>query len=186
MMRPTPLNRQRLNVRPKAMTVCIARMWRHPRKVMPIIAVSDSSLSIFGGSFSADSAVFKAKDIREDWYVMFSGPTSPMVPIIEGVKAAVKKINQVDAIRQIALAANKAYRAERKTIIETDILSDHEIEKYSDYVALKHSKPDLFATITKSISDEEGKWGLLLFGFIKNVPHLLEVREGGKIRYCDM
>ena len=80
----------------------------------------------------------------------------------------------------------RAYREERKKIIEDEVLPDYDVPTYAEYIALKANDPTLFDAIGTKISEAEEGWNLLFCGFDnKRAPHLFVISGNGKIQYCD-
>jgi len=166
-------------------TVCIAGInWSQSRPL--IIASCDRKISFYGGYFSAEGVAMKITGLNKNWSLMFSGPVSPMVPLVEAIKEEMQYEQRPSSVREFARQSSYIYKSERKALIENEVLSDYDIENYAEYVALKKSEPELYAAVTEKIKDEEENWNLLFAGFdIKQKPHIFVIKERGRIQYCD-
>jgi len=184
-MYPEPRQRlfprqKRLSVRRKAVTICAACI-----NTGDIITVEDTKLTFFGGAISAEGVASKSRQIHKDWRVLIAGDVSPLTPLLDAVKEAVKNPKQT-GLRHFARACAQAYRVERERIIEDDILPDYDLSTYAEYLALKGSDPRLFEAIGSNIKEAEEKWQLLFCGFTEDrKPHLFVISGRGKIEYCD-
>jgi hypothetical protein len=165
------------------LTLCAAGInYGHNR----IVVVCDRKLSFWGGSFSADGMAFKVTDLCPQWYVMFSGPNSPLVPLINAVVSGAKKV-RTNTLRSIASACARAYRVERKAIIENEVLAKYDVGSYDEFLALKISERELYDSLATEIKEAEEGWNLLFCGFDRDgKPHIFVITEYGKIQYCDL
>lgn len=128
----------------------------------------------------------KMASINRNWSLMFSGDASSMVPVVESVREDVRKL-RLSNLRSFALACSRSYRRARQPVIETEILSEFDIETYADYCKLKKSDPDGYLSIREEITKMEEGWSLLFHGFDRyRCPHIFVIAERGKIQYCDM
>jgi hypothetical protein len=117
---------------------------------------------------------------------MFVGENSSLVALIDAVKERVENVKE-NTLRSFALLCSKAYRLERRTIVETKILAKYDIDSYADYLGLKNSDRTFFDAIAKEIEKTEENWHLLFCGFDKkNSPHIFVISEFGRIQYCDI
>jgi hypothetical protein len=130
---------------------------------------------------------FKLRTVsHDDWLVMFSGENSALVPLLEAIAEAGKKLKN-NTLRNASRLWSKAYRLERKHIIETEVLARHDVQSYGEYLALKTSDANFFEVLSKEIEKVEEGWNLLFCGFDGHrAPHLFIVAECGKIQYCDI
>src|SRR5215469_10740507 len=126
---------QRLPKR-KAVTVCIAGI-NHSNPQPYIIAACDRKLSLYGGWLSTEGAV-KISGINKDWSVMFSGPISSMTALIDAIKEKTERLRATE-YRPFARLCREVYMAERKPLIESEVLADYDIDTYAEYVALRKS-----------------------------------------------
>ena len=85
------------------MTLCAAGINRDQNR---IVAICDRKVSFWGGSFAGDGMAFKLRTLSQQWYVMFAGPNSPLVPLLDAVTEAVAKIKQ-NTLRNIAHVASR-------------------------------------------------------------------------------
>jgi hypothetical protein len=176
-------SQKRLPVGRKAVTVCIAGINQLYKSPKSIIAVSDRKLS--WKDMSIDTG-WKVQTIHRKWRVMFAGPLSPMVALLDAIKTAAANAEK-NSLRPFARLCSRAYRQEREHIIETEILTEYDLESYSEYRALKVTDRDLFEVIAEQIRKQEEGWNLLFLGFDDvDRPHLFVITEYGKIQYCDM
>jgi hypothetical protein len=151
-----------------------------------IIAVCDRKISFWGGAVSGEGMAWKIRSVHGEWKVMFAGDTSPLVALIDAIRDAVKQSTR-STLRGFAQACSRAYRAERKNIIETAILSEYDIDTYAEYLGLKIPDRLLFDAITEKIKQLEKDWSLLFFGFDNHkAAHLFVITEHGRIQYCDI
>lgn len=165
------------------MTVCIAGINQPYNSTKSIMAVSDRKLS--WKDMSTDTG-WKMHTIHRQWRVMFAGPLSPMVALIDAVKTAAANAEK-NSLRPFARLCSRAYRQEREHIIETEILAEYDLDLYSEYRALKATDRDLFEVIAEQIRKQEEGWNLLFLGFDEvERPHIFVVTEYGKIQYCDI
>jgi hypothetical protein len=178
-----PTQLKRLPREKRTLTLCAAGINQFNNR---IIVVCDRKLSFWGGLFSGDGMAFKVADLCPQWYVMFSGPNSPVVPLLHSVVAAAKKL-RTNTLRSMAGTCARAYRAERKAIIENEVLAKYDVETYAEYSALKASDRDFYDSLTTEIKKAEEDWNLLFCGFDRNrKPHIFVIAEYGKIQYCDI
>jgi 20S proteasome alpha/beta subunit len=165
-------------------TICAAAINQTSESPHCIIAVCDRKLSV--GQISAEGIAWKVQTIHPKWKVMGAGPTSPLVALTDAVKVAVASA-KYENLRSFARLCSRAYREERQHIIETDILSEHDVNSYSEYQTLKSQDRTFFDALTAEIKKAEQEWNLLFLGFDKvDRPHLFVITEYGKIQYCDM
>ncbi|MFI5095396.1 MAG: hypothetical protein ACHQIK_18330 [Candidatus Acidiferrales bacterium] len=165
------------------MTICAAGINQPYDSTKAIIAVSDRKFS--WGVMSVDAG-WKVQTIHPKWRVMFAGPLSPLVALIDAVKSSAANADR-NSLRSFARLCSRAYREEREHIIETEILAEHDIDSYAEYQALRKS-PDreLFDALTEKIKKQEEEWNLLFIGFDDaGRPHIFVITEYGKIQYCD-
>lgn len=164
------------------MTLCAAGINQPYNSTKSIMAVSDRKFS--WKDMSSDTG-WKMQTIHRKWRVMFAGPLSPMVALIDAVKVAAANAKD-NSLRSFARLCSRAYREERQHIIETEILAEYDIESYSAYQALKATDRDLFEVIAEQIRKQEEGWNLLFLGFDDvDRPHIFVITEYGKIQYCD-
>jgi len=117
---------------------------------------------------------------------MFAGEVSPLVALVDAVTDAAANAKE-NRLRSFARLCSRAYQAERKNIIETEILANYDINAYSEYLALKGSDRPFFDAIKQEIEKAERNWHLLFLGFDSlGKPHLFVITEYGKIQYCDI
>jgi hypothetical protein len=166
-------------------TVCIAGInWSQTRPL--IIAACDRKISFYGGEFSAEGVAMKIAGINRNWSLMFSGPVSPMVPLIEAIKAKFGRGKAPTGVAIFARQCSEVYRAERRSIIENEVLTDYDIETYDEYLEQKKKEPELYTSLTERIKTEEESWSLLFTGFDSKMrPHIFVIKERGRIQYCD-
>jgi hypothetical protein len=130
-------------------------------------------------------AGWKMQTIHPKWRVMFAGPLSPLVALIDAVKTAAANADK-NSLRPFARLCSRAYREERERIIETEILAEHDLNSYSEYRALRTTDRDWFESITEQIRKQEESWNLLFLGFDDvRRPHIFVITEYGKIQFCD-
>jgi 20S proteasome alpha/beta subunit len=164
-------------------TICAAGINQAAGSPTSIITVCDRKLS--WGPISAEGMAWKIQTVHRKWRVMFAGPISHMVPLVDAVKFAAANAPE-NRLRSFARLCSRAYRAERRNIIETEILGQYDIESYAAYLALKESDRDFFDLLTEEIKKVEEGWSLLFLGFDESDrPHLFVISEFGKIQYCD-
>ncbi len=150
-----------------------------------IIIVSDTKLTFFGGSISAEGIADKQRMVNDDWEVLFAGDVSTLTPMLEAIVETGKKVGRM-SLRQFARLCAKTYREERERIIEDEILPEYDIATYNEYLSLKLSDPKLFEAIASKIEEAQEKWQLLFCGFDRlKHPHLFVISGRGKIEYCD-
>lgn len=165
------------------MTICAAGINQSANSPHSIIVVCDRKFS--WGPISADAIGWKIQTIHRKWRVMFAGPISPLVALMDAVKTAAVNAPG-DSLRPFAKLCSRAYRVERRNIIETEILAEYDLDSYAEYQALKSTDRELFDAITKEIKKAEENWNLLFLGFDEaDRPHLFVITEYGKIQYCD-
>jgi len=88
--------------------------------------------------------------------------------------------------REFSRLCAKAFREERKKILETEVLSDYDIDSYKEYLAMKLSDRKFYDAISEKIGEAENEWSLLFAGFDDlDEPHIFVVTGKGKIQYCD-
>lgn len=110
---------------------------------------------------------------------------SPLVALIDAIKSVAASA-QYENLRQFARLCSRAYREERKHIIETEILAEHDIDSYAEYRSLKTNDRPFFDALGTKIKEAEAEWNLLFLGFDQvDKPHLFIITEYGKIQYCD-
>lgn len=167
------------------MTLCAAGL-NYEGKKKRIVVIADRKISFFGGQFSGDIKATKVETVHENWSVMFAGQHSLLVPMLHAVQS-VRLTRSNNTLRVFARLCSRLYREERRTIIETEVLSKYDVENYAEYLKLKSTEADLYAAITKEIESLEENWHLLFFGFDKdNEPHIFVITEYGKIQFCDI
>lgn len=167
------------------MTICAAGLNRPgPDRPWSIITVCDRKLSV--GHTSVEGMAWKIKTIHPMWRVMFAGEVSPLVALVDAVTDAAANAKE-NRLRSFARLCSSAYQAERKNIIETEILANYDISSYSEYLTLKSSDRPLFDALKQEIEKAERNWHLLFLGFDSvGIPHLFVITEYGKIQYCDI
>jgi 20S proteasome alpha/beta subunit len=166
------------------MTLCAAGISNHNSKKR-IVVICDRKLSFFGGSFAGDGMALKVVAIHQTWSVMFAGDTSSLVALVDALQSTVWKTTK-NTIRDFARLCSKVYREERKKIIETNILSEYDIDTYQEYLDLRKTDSSLFEALTETISKTEEGWNLLFFGYDQDgEPHVFVISEYGKITFCD-
>lgn|ERR1039458_276641 len=170
----------------KPVTMCAAGINHFPKSPTYIMAVSDRKFS--WGHMSTDVG-WKMQTIHRKWRVMFAGPLSPMVALIDAVRTAAANAEN-NSLRPFARLCSRAYREEREHIIETEVLAEHDLHSYAEYQNLKTSEKttdrQLFDLIAGKIKRQEEEWNLLFMGFdAVDRPHLFVITEYGKIQYCD-
>jgi hypothetical protein len=134
---------------------------------------------------TAEGIVWKLQTVHRKWRVMFSGDNSSMVALVDAVKTDAASANG-DNVRSFARICSKAYREERERILESEVLAEHDVNSYDEYLKLKESDRDFFEALTGNIRKVEEKWNLLFFGFDKSDrPHIFVIAEFGKIQWCD-
>jgi hypothetical protein len=117
----------------KSVTVCIAGLnYSNPQPF--IIAACDRKVSFFGGWTSAEGVAMKLRGLNKDWAVMFAGPVSPMVALIDAIRERVEKLKPT-TFRPFARICREVYREERKSLIESEVLVDYDIDNYAEYEA---------------------------------------------------
>ncbi len=176
---------KRLSVGRRAVTVCIAGVNQHPESPVSIFTVSDRKVS-WGDMFSAEGMAWKLRTIHAKWRVMFAGPNSSAVALVDAIKTSAANAKE-NRLRSFAKVCSRAYREERQRIIESDILTDYDIESYAEYRVLKLSDRQFFDELTKEIKRVEAEWKLLFLGFDESdQPHIFTITECGKVTYCDI
>lgn|SRR5208282_1228498 len=166
----------------KVVTICVAGISQPYKAAKSIFAVSDTKFS--WGVMSVDSG-WKMHTIHRKWRVLFAGPVSPLVALVDAVKTAAANAKH-NSLRPFARLCSRAYREEREHIIETDILAEHDLHSYAEYVALKDSDREFFEKVTEKIKKHEEEWNLLFLGFDDaNRPHVFIITEYGKIQFCE-
>jgi hypothetical protein len=151
-----------------------------------IVVVCDQKVSFFGGSFAADNVALKVTECSKGWSVMFAGENSALVPLVDAVRADGQSASPA-TLREFARLCSRAYRAERKNIIETEVLAKYDISDYAEYMSTRNSDSKLFEAITREIERVEETWNLLFFGFdASGLPHIFVITEYGKIQFCDI
>ena len=172
------------------MTVCAAgiNQLRRPGRVSEksIMVVTDTKFS--WGDMSTEAG-WKMQTIHPRWRVLFAGPLSPLDALMDAVRTEVANVRNI-SLRPFARLCSRAYRTERKNIIETEILAEHDLDTYTEYQALKNSAIEsdrvLFGLLGDKIKNEEQNWNLLFVGFDDTGrPHIFVITEFGKIQYCD-
>src|SRR5438477_5880258 len=170
--------------RRKPVTLCAAGISRRDLG-SSIFVVSDTKLSFWNGAFSGDRMATKVTSINDSWLAMIGGDVSAMVPFLSAIEDVAQK-DKKNTLRNFARLCSRAYRDERKKIIETEILSQYDIGSYEEYRNLKHSEANLFDAITKEIKAADETWFLLFCGFDdERQPHIFIISENGKIQFCD-
>lgn len=166
------------------MTVCIAGIsYSNPQPF--ILAACDRKLSFFGGWISAEGIATKLSGLNKDWTVMFAGPTSPMVALIDGIRERVEKLRPTN-FRPFARICRDVYRAERKLLIESEVLGNYDIDNYAEYAAMRKTDPSFHSEVSKKITEVEQEWNLLFAGFDRRRrPHLFTITENGAIGFYD-
>jgi 20S proteasome alpha/beta subunit len=164
-------------------TICAAGINQVNPSKPCIIVVCDRKISL--GAISAEGIAWKIQTIHPKWRAMYAGPVSPLVALLDAVKSATASA-KYENLRQFARLCSRAYREERKRIIETEILAEYDIESYSEYLGLKTSDRAFFDSLTSKIKEAESEWNLLFLGFDNvDIPHIFVITEYGKIQYCD-
>lgn len=164
------------------MTICAAALCTPYGGEKAILAVADQR---FSWGITSTDAGWKMQTVHRRWFVMFSGPLSPMTAMIDALKTAVAG-NRETPLRKFGRQCSRAYREERKQIIETDILAEYDLDSYAEYLTLKIKDRLLYDSITERIKKEEADWNLLFVGFDDiGRPHLFVITEYGKIQWCD-
>lgn len=184
-MNPKP-QRERLS-RGKAVTICAAAIQqKNYASTATINIVFDQQLTLGGGVLSSDNSVWKMRKINNKWFVLFSGDTSSLFALRDAVIDSAQYETKTE-VRKFARICSKAFREERKLIVETDILAKYDIESYAAYLALKEDHRPFFDAITKEISKTEEDWSLLFAGFDDiDQPHIFVISGFGKIQFCDI
>lgn len=164
------------------MTICAAAISRYSYKDC-IIVVFDRKASM--AEFTAEGMVWKLQTIHPHWRAMFAGDNSSMVALLDAIKTDVANLAG-NEMRSFGRACSRSYRAERERIIETEVLAEHDIHSYAEYVALKTSDRDFYEKLTQKIKSAEEKWNILVFGYDKyRKPHIFVITEYGKLQWCD-
>ncbi|MGA9475340.1 MAG: hypothetical protein WBV36_22940, partial [Terriglobales bacterium] len=167
------------------MTMCAAVINEEYNQTKVILAVNDTRFS--WGNMSMDSG-WKMQTVHRRWRVMFAGPVSPVTALIDAIKTEVASA-RTTPYRAFARQCAKAYREERKRLIESEILEERDIHSYAEYEALKDtgSSAALYEVIREKIKKEEEGWNLLFTGFDDiGKPHIFVITEYGKIQWCDL
>ncbi len=165
------------------MTICAAAISQSSDSKHCIIAVCDRKVSM--AELTAEGVAWKLQTIHRKWRAMFSGDNSSMIALIDAVKAEVASAKG-DNVRSFARLCSKAYREERERILESEVLAEHDVNSYAEYLKLKDSDRDFFDALTEKMKKVEEKWNLLFFGFDKIArPHIFIITEYGKIQWCD-
>ena len=134
---------------------------------------------------TAEGIVWKLQTVHRKWRVMFSGDNSSMVALVDAVKTDTANAKG-DNVRSFSRICSKAYREERERMLESEVLAEHDVNSYAEYLKLKDSDRDFFEALTEKIRKVEQKWNLLFFGFDKSDrPHIFVITEYGKIQWCD-
>jgi hypothetical protein len=170
--------------RGKIVTMCAAVINEERNQPKAILAVNDTRFS--WGELSMDSG-WKMQTVHRRWRVMFAGPVSPVTALIDAVKTEVASA-KTTPYRAFARQCAKAYREERRRLIESEILGEHDIHSYAEYEALKNTSDNaLYEAIREKIKKEEQEWNLLFIGFDDvGKPHIFVITEYGKIQWCDL
>lgn len=178
---------KRLPVREEFVTICAAAINRKSPTSPAIINIAfDQKLSLAGGVISADGSIWKLRKLNSKWCVMFAGDTSSLFALREAVIEVAQYESKVRVLT-FARSCSKAFREERKSLIETDILAKYDIESYSEYLKLKDEDRKFFDSITKEIEKAEEDWSLLFAGFDDlDEPHIFVISGFGKFQYCDL
>jgi hypothetical protein len=167
----------------RPVTMCAAVISEERYRPKAILAVNDTRFS--WGEMSMDSG-WKMQTVHRRWRVMFSGPVSPMTVLIDAVRTAVAGLGET-SYRAFGRQCARAYRDERKRIIESEILSEHDVNSYAEYEGLKSTDRPLFDALSEKIKKEEAEWNLLFMGFDDSgKPHIFVITEHGKIQWCDL
>ena len=75
------------------MTVCIAGI--HEGDYGPsLIIASDRKISMYGGYFGVEGVAKKTVTVHKEWEALYSGATSPMVPILDALRRSLTDIRK--------------------------------------------------------------------------------------------
>jgi hypothetical protein len=124
--------------------------------------------------------------IPDHWWMLLAGDVSAAFALSEAIKEKAKNAGS-KKVRDFARLCASAYREERKRLIESDVLTDYDLNSYEEYQALKATDRKFFDEIAVVIGRFDEDLGLLICGFDKEKkPHIFSIVEGGKIQYCDL
>jgi hypothetical protein len=164
-------------------TICAAAISQSTHSPHCIITVSDRKVST--AELTAEGVAWKLQTMHAKWRAMFSGDNSSMVALMDAIKHISANADGGN-VRSFARVCSRAYRDERKLIVETEVLAEHDILSYGEYLGLKDSDRDFYEALTKKIRELEQKWNILFIGFDKaDRPHIFVIAEYGKIQWCD-
>ncbi|MFZ0300451.1 MAG: hypothetical protein WAM13_19025 [Candidatus Sulfotelmatobacter sp.] len=165
------------------MTICAAAISQSIDSPHCIISVCDRKVSM--AELTAEGVAWKLQTVHAKWRAMFSGDNSSMIALMDAVKAESANAKG-DNVRSFARICSRAYREERERILESEVLAEHDVKSYAEYLELKKSDRDFFQALTDQIKEIEQKWNLLFFGFDSaDRPHIFVITEYGKIQWCD-
>lgn len=166
------------------MTICIAGIHdKQPSRV--IIACFDRRLTTMGGIHSSDGTAWKMKTVRKNWWALLSGKTSDLTAMgyafEEGLKDAVPEIF-IDFARYCV----GIYKVERRKLVETEVLSDYDVNSYEEYLSLKASDRDFYDAIEAKVKDFDQGLNVLMCGFERDsIPHIFVISGPGNLAFCD-
>jgi hypothetical protein len=129
----SPLQK-RLSVGRKAVTVCIATIHRETVNNQPltrILTASDRRISLFAGDFSEPHAI-KFTSVHPQWMAMFAGNVEETRLMLKAIAKALENIPD-NSFEKVVEYCRPAYIKQRRRLIETEILPDFDLLKYSDF-----------------------------------------------------
>ena len=166
------------------LTVCISGI----HEVGPdrlIIAMFDRRLTTLGGWHSQDGSVWKMRTVAKGWWALMAGNSSEITAmgyaLQEGLKGAKDK-----NFLQFARRCVKVYKEERKSLVETEVLSNYDVDSYLEYRALRGSDRDFYDSVTRKIEEFDQTLCCMLCGFEKDkTPHIFVISGPGTLSFCD-
>ncbi len=169
----------------KSLTVCIAGIHNPDSKNRYIIATFDRRLTTLGGWHSQDGSVWKMRTIAKGWWAMMAGNSSEITALGYALEEGLKGTKDRTFL-QFARRCVSVYKEERKKLVETQVLSDYDVDSYSDYRALRASDRDFYDAIAGKINEFDQTLYCMICGFEKNMtPHIFAISGPGNLAFCD-
>lgn len=142
-------------------------------------------MTTLGGWHSSDGVAWKMKTITRGWWALMSGSTSNLTAmgyaLVEGLKG-----KKQQKFLQFARLCVKIYKDERQKLIETEVLSDYDVDSYADYRYLKPTDRDFYDAIAEKVREFDDKMYCLICGFEKRTPHIFIISGPGNLSFCDL
>jgi len=138
-----------------------------------------------GGFHSSDGIAWKMKTIKKNWWALMSGKTSELTAMGYALESGLKEAVP-GAFLDFARYCVSIYKAERRKLIETEVLSDYDVDSYQEYRALKATDRDFFDAIAEKIKEFDQYLNVMICGFEQDsIPHIFVISGPGNLAFCD-